>query len=139
MAETDKIVPPITEELRPFFEGAKNNRLVIQKCESCGKLRFPPAQVCPECLSHKLGWVAVSGHGRVYSYSIMHRAYHPAFAGKVPYALVVVELEEGGKIMSNVVGIQPHRLKCGMPVEVIFERISDEVVLPKFKPAAFAS
>ena len=65
----------------------------------------------------------------------MHRAYHPAFAGKVPYALVVVELEEGGKITSNVVGIDPHRLKCGMPVEVIFEKITDEVVLPRFKPA----
>ena len=135
MAETDKISPQVTDELRPFFEGASKGRLVVQKCDACGKLRFPPAQVCAECMSRNLGWVAVSGRGAVYSYTIMHRAYHPAFAGKVPYALVVVELEEGGKITSNVVGIDPHRLKCGMAVEVIFEKITDEVVLPRFKPA----
>jgi uncharacterized OB-fold protein len=135
MAEADKIIPQVTDELRPFFEGARNGRLVVQKCESCGKLRFPPAQVCAECMSRNLSWVAVSGRGMVYSYTIMHRAYHPAFAAKVPYALVVVELEEGGKITSNVVGIDPHRLKCGMPVEVIFEKFTDEVVLPKFQPA----
>lgn len=135
MAEADKIIPQVTDELRPFFEGARNGRLVVQKCDACGKLRFPPAVVCAECMSRNLSWVAVSGRGTVYSYTIMHRAYHPAFAGKLPYALVVVELEEGGKITSNVVGIDPHRLKCGMPVEVTFENITDEVVLPKFKPA----
>jgi uncharacterized OB-fold protein len=136
MADENQIVPPITDELRPFFDGARKHQLVVQQCRRCGKLRFPPAQICPECLSHDLQWTAVSGRGKVFSYSIMHRAYHPSFAGKVPYALVVVELEEGGKINSNVIGIEPHRLKCGMPVEVTFERISNEVTLPKFKPAA---
>ncbi len=136
MAEAEKIIPPITDELRPFFDGARKHQLVVQKCNRCGKLRFPPAQICAECLSHDLSWTAVSGRGKVFSYSIMHRAYHPAFAAKIPYALVVVELEEGGKINSNVVGIEPHRLKCGMAVEVTFEEINDEVVLPKFRPAA---
>jgi uncharacterized OB-fold protein len=136
MPDSDRIIPPITEELRPFFEGARNRQLVVQKCERCAKVRFPPAPICPECLSHDLRWTAVSGRGRVFSYSVMHRAYHPAFANKVPYALVVIELEEGGKINSNVVGIEPHRLRCGMAVEVTFEQVSDEVVLPKFKPVA---
>jgi uncharacterized OB-fold protein len=135
MAEADKIILQVTDELRPFFEGARKSRLVVQKCDACGKLRFLPAQVCAECMSRDLSWVAVSGRGAVYSYTIMHRAYHPAFAGKLPYALVVVEFEEGGKITSNVVGIDPHRLRCGMPVEVIFEKVTDEVVLPRFKPA----
>jgi uncharacterized OB-fold protein len=111
MPDENKIAPPITDELRPFFDGARNHRLVVQKCGSCGRLRFPPASICSECLSHDLQWTAVSGRGRVFSYSIMHRAYHPAFANKVPYALVVIELEEGGKLNSNVVGIEPHRLQ----------------------------
>ncbi len=136
MPDSDRIIPPITEELRPFFDGARNHQLVVQKCGRCGRLRFPPASICSECLSHDLHWTAVSGRGTVFSYSVMHRAYHPAFADKVPYALVVIELEEGGKINSNVVGIEPHRLRCGMAVEVTFEQVGDEVVLPKFKPVA---
>jgi uncharacterized OB-fold protein len=139
MADTEKIIPQVTDELRPFFEGARRNRLVVQQCADCGKRRFPPGEICAECLSRRLSWVEVCGRGRVYSYSIMHRAYHPAFAGKVPCALVVVELEEGGKIMSNVVGMDPHQLKCGMPLEVTFEKITEEIVLPKFRPAPISA
>jgi uncharacterized OB-fold protein len=139
VADPDKIIPQITEELRPFFDGAKRNRLLVQHCNACGKNRFPPVQICPECLSRNLSWVEACGRGRLYSYSIMHRAYHPAFAAKVPYVLVVVELEEGGKITSNVVGIDPQQLKCGISLEVTFENVTEEVVLPKFRPSGISS
>jgi uncharacterized protein len=133
MAEEAKLVPQVTPELKPFFDAARNRQLAVQKCDDCGKLRFPASPVCLACDSPKASWVPVSGRGQVFSFTIMHRAYHPAI--KVPYTLAVIELKEGVKMTSNVVGIEPSKVKCGMPVEVIFEKLSDEVTLPKFRPA----
>jgi len=134
MAEEAKLIPQVTRELKPFFDAARNNQLAVQKCDNCGTLRFPAAPLCLACDSPKASWVPVSGKGEVFSFTIMHRAYHPAI--KVPYTLAVIELKEGAKITSNVVGIQPSKVKCGMPVEVVFEKLNDEVTLPKFRPAA---
>ncbi len=118
----------------PFFEASKRGQLVVQKCESCGTLRFPPRPLCSHCLSPEASWIPVSGRGEVYSFNIMHQVYHPGFAPEIPYAVVVIKLEEGAKMTSNLVGIKPHEIKCGMPVEVVFEKLSDEVTLPKFRP-----
>ncbi len=134
MAEEAKLIPQVTRELKPFFDAARNNQLALQKCDDCGKLRFPAAPLCLACDSPKASWVPVSGKGEVFSFTIMHRAYHPAI--KVPYTLAVIELKEGAKITSNVIGIEPAKVKCGMPVEVVFEKLNDEVTLPKFRPAA---
>ena len=133
MAEEAKLIPNITRELKPFFDAARNHQLAVQKCDACGKLRFPAAPLCLACDSDKASWVTVSGRGQVFSFTVMHRAYHPAI--KVPYTLAVIELNEGVKITSNVIGIEPSKVKCGMPVEVVFEKLSDEVTLPKFRPA----
>ncbi len=134
MAEEAKLIPQVTRELKPFFDAARNNQLAVQKCDNCGTLRFPAAPLCLACDSPKASWVPVSGKGEVFSFTIMHRAYHPAI--KVPYTLAVIELKEGAKITSNVIGIEPSKVKCGMPVEVVFEKLNDEVTLPKFRPAA---
>jgi uncharacterized protein len=134
MAETTKPIPRVTPELAPFFEAGKHGQLVVQKCESCGTLRFPPRPLCSRCLSPHAVWTPVSGRGEVYSFNVMHQVYHPGFAPEIPYAVVVIKLEEGAKMLSNLVGIKPHEIKCGMPVEVVFERLSDEVTLPKFRP-----
>jgi len=134
MAEATKPIPRVTPELAPFFEASKRGQLVVQKCESCGTLRFPPRPLCSRCLSPHAAWTPVSGRGEVYSFNVMHQVYHPGFAPEIPYAVVVVKLEEGAKMLSNLVGIKPHEIRCGMPVEVIFERLSDEVSLPKFRP-----
>ena len=133
MAEEAKLIPNVTRELKPFFDAARNHQLAVQKCDACGKLRFPAAPLCLACDSDKASWVTVSGRGQVFSFTVMHRAYHPAI--KVPYTLAVIELNEGVKITSNVIGIEPSKVKCGMPVEVVFEKLSDEVTLPKFRPA----
>ena len=133
MAEEAKLIPNVTRELKPFFDAARNHQLAVQKCDVCGTMRFPAAPLCLSCDSDKASWVTVSGRGQVFSFTVMHRAYHPAI--KVPYTLAVIELNEGVKITSNVIGIEPSRVKCGMPVEVVFEKLNDEVTLPKFQPA----
>jgi uncharacterized protein len=120
--------------MAPFFEGARHGRLMVQKCADCGMLSFPASERCSKCLSTRSEWESVSGRGEVYSFNIMHQVYHPGFAAEVPYAVVVVKLEEGPKIVSNLAGVRPHEIKCGMPVEVIFEKINDQVTLPKFRP-----
>ena len=105
MAEEAKLIPQVTRELKPFFDAARNNQLAVQKCDNCGTLRFPAAPLCLACDSPKASWVPVSGKGEVFSFTVMHRAYHPAI--KVPYTLAVIELKEGAKITSNVIGIEP--------------------------------
>ena len=128
--------PSITPDLAEFFAGAKRGELMVQKCEGCGALRFPAYETCANCLDKRAKWVPVSGRGKIYSFNIMHQVYHPGFAGEVPYAVVVIKLEEGAKVVSNLVGIKPAEIRCGMPVEVVFEKLSEEVTLPKFRPRA---
>ena len=133
MPEISKPIPAITPDLREFFDGARAGRLMVQKCDSCGALRFPAHDLCSKCNSTLSRWVQVSGRGTVFSFNIMHQLYHPGFASEVPYAVVMVELEEGCKFVSNLLGIKPHEIKCGMPVEVTFEKLNDEVSMPKFR------
>ena len=129
-----KPIPTITTDMVEFFEGARRGQLMVQKCDGCGELRFPPHEICTRCLGRTSSWVAVSGRGEVYSFNIMHQIYHPGFATEVPYAVVVVKLEEGVKFVSNLMGVKPAEINCGMPVEVTFEKLSDQVMLPKFRP-----
>ena len=133
MPEISKPIPAITPDMRDFFEGARAGRLMVQKCDSCGTLRFPAHELCSKCNSTDSRWVPVCGRGEVFSFNIMHQLYHPGFAKEVPYAVVMVELEEGCKFVSNLLGIKPHEIKCGMPVEVTFEKLNDEVSMPKFR------
>jgi uncharacterized OB-fold protein len=137
MEEEAKLIPRVTRELKPFFDAARDHQLAVQKCDNCGTLRFPAALLCLACDSDKASWVPVSGRGEVFSFTVMHRAYHPAF--KAPYTLAVIELKEGVRMTSNVIGIEPSKVRCGMPVEVVFDRLSDEVTLPRFRPAQPAS
>ena len=130
-----KPVPAITPEMRPFFEGARRRELRVQRCAACGAQRFPARAICSDCLSTDSEWVSVSGRGEIFSFNVMHQVYHPGFAGEVPYAVVVVKLAEGPKMVSNLVGVPPKDIRVGMPVRVVFEDITDEVTLPKFAPA----
>jgi uncharacterized OB-fold protein len=122
--------------MREFYDAAREGRLMVQRCVGCGALRFPAYEICSKCNSTRSEWVQVSGRGTVYSFNIMHQLYHPGFATEVPYAVVVVELDEGCKFISNLLGVKPHEIKCGMAVEVAFEKLSDSVSLPKFRPRA---
>ncbi len=134
MAQTSKPIPTVSAELAPFFEAAKAGQLVLQKCDSCGMLRFPPRELCSHCLAAGASWVPVTGRGEIFSYNIIHQVYHPGFAADVPYPVVVVQLEEGARMVSNLVDVQTRDVRCGMPVEVVFEKLNDEITLPKFRP-----
>ncbi len=129
-----KPLPHIDEVNRPFWEAAKRHELVLQKCQECGHYRYPPGSICPHCLSDRLTWVKVSGRGTVHTWTVFHRAYHPAFTQDVPYAVVVIELEEGPRLLSNLVDCKIEGIRVGRPVEVVFEDVTTEVTLPKFRP-----
>jgi uncharacterized OB-fold protein len=129
-------VPAPTPAIAPFLEAAKRGELVVQRCGTCGALRFPAREVCSRCLSREVSWVPVSGRGTVWSFVVMHQAAHPWFAARVPYAVVQVELEEGVRMISNLLDVPPAEMRIGMPVEVVFDPVADGVVLPRFRPRA---
>jgi uncharacterized OB-fold protein len=131
-----KPLPQITPEMAPFWEAARRHQLVVQRCAGCGRARFPARDQCSDCLSRDSEWVPVSGRGRIFSYAVMHQVYHPGFADEVPYAVVVVELDEGGRLVSNLVGCPVDAIRIDMPVEVVFDDVTPEVTLPKFRPRA---
>ena len=136
MAEYLKPLPHMGLESLIFWEGARNHELLIQKCLDCGRYRFYPRSICPSCLSYEVEWVKASGRGKIYSFTVSYRAPSPGFKADVPYNIAIVELEEGVRLMSNIVGCDNDDLKIGMPVEVVFEPATPEVTIPKFKPAA---
>ena len=134
-AAPSRPVPAITPEMAPFWDAARRHELVAQRCLECDTFRFPAREVCSRCLSRRAEWERVSGRGRVFSVVVMHQANHPWFAARTPYAVVVVELEEGARMLSSVVGREPHAIRIGMPVEVTFDDLTPEVSLPLFRPA----
>ncbi len=128
-----RLAPTITPDTQFFWDAAKERKLVIQRCASCGALRHPPRPMCPRCRS--LEWEAVdaSGRGSLYSFVMPLYPQYPWF--EYPYVVALVELEEGTRIVTNVVGAAPETLTIGMPVEVCFEEFDDGLVLPQFTPA----
>ena len=135
MSDYAKPIPTPSEDSQPYWEAARNHELKLQQCGECNAFRFPPAEVCSECTSDAYDWKPVSGKGRVFSFVIYHRAYHPGFQDEIPYVVGVIELDEGARMLSNVIGCKPEEVRCDMPVEVSFEDITDEMSLPKFRPA----
>jgi uncharacterized OB-fold protein len=107
----------------------------MQKCQQCGYIRFPASIVCPKCHSLEAEWAKLSGKGRVYSFIIYHQAYHPSYKDDLPYAVAIIQLDEGPRMESNIIGCKMEDIKIDMPVEVVFDDVTDEVTLPKFKPA----
>lgn len=133
MAEYKKPLPAISPVSRRFWEGCKQHRLLIQRCHDCGAYRHYPRPMCPQCNSMNTDWVEVSGKGKVFTWTTVHHPAHPAFMD-LPYAVVVVELEEGARLVTNVVDCKPEELYIGMPVKVVFEDVTNEITLPKFRP-----
>jgi uncharacterized OB-fold protein len=128
---------PIPDELsRPFFDAARRGELVLQRCRACGQYVALGSRVCTECLGEELDWTAVSGRGTLFTFGIMHQLYHPAFEAELPYNLAVVELDEGPRLNSNVVGVANNDLRIGMRLEATFTQQGGDVWLPRFKPLA---
>lgn len=129
---TEKLLPVIDPESRFFWEMCAQQKLMIQQCEDCGKHVFYPRSICPHCMSDRLRWVESSGRGRVYSYTVARRPGGPGFEKEVPYIVAIIELEEGVRMMSTIVDIPIEEVRCGMPVQVVFEKLTEEITLPKF-------
>ena len=126
-----KPIPRPAPESLPFWEGAKVQRLLLPRCNACSQFWFPPAQRCPHCLAADFAWRETSGKGRIYSFVVFHRVYHPAFEADVPYVVAIVELDEGPRILSNIVGTLPDAVRCDARVAVTFDTLGD-VTIPKF-------
>jgi len=131
-AQIAKPLPEADDASRPFWDGAMEGRLMLMRCADCKAWRLPSRHHCDQCLSSDSTWEQASGRGVVRTFGIMHQKYHPAF--EVPYNITIVELAEGPRITTNLVGISNADIRVGMPVVVDWERHSD-VALPKFRPA----
>lgn len=128
-------IPKPTPETQPYWDAAKQHRLVIQRCSDCGLHYFYPRPLCPACLSRQVVWVEASGRGRLHTFVINQRAPRK-FPIAGPFVIGIVELEEGPKMLTHIVDVAPDpaALRCDMPVEVVFEDITAEITLPKFRP-----
>jgi uncharacterized OB-fold protein len=128
-----RFLPVPTPETRHFWAGALEGELRLQRCDDCAHTYFPPRPFCPACASRSVSVYAASGRATLHSYVINHRAA-PGF--EAPYSIAIVELEEGPRMMSNVVDVEqtPEALELDMPLEVTFRSLSDEIALPLFRP-----
>jgi uncharacterized OB-fold protein len=134
MAEPTRARPKPTPETQHFWDGTQAGELRLQRCDSCANVYFPPRPFCPSCASRKVSVFKATGKGKLYSYVIHHRPV-PGFTP--PYAIAVVELAEGPRMMTNIVDCPqtPEALKLDMALEPAFERIDDEITLALFRPA----
>ena len=116
-----------------FYAFCREHELRFQRCTTCTTWRHMPRESCRNCGSFEWGWELSSGRGTIFSWTVIHRALHPGFAEALPYAAVVVELEEGVRLVSHVSNLSLDELKLGTPVEVFFEEVTEEVTLHKFR------
>lgn len=122
--------PQPTAETRAYWEGARNGRLMIQRCADCGRHQFYPRPFCTTCLTERVDWVEAGGRGHVVTFTICRIAAHPAL--KPPYAVALVELDEGVRLLANLVDCALDAIRCDARVQVRFERLDDEITLPQF-------
>jgi len=130
-----KPLPHIDEEMRPWWEALQRHELYVQKCYDCGGLRFHPRAVCPDCLSSRTEWLRASGSGKIYTFTVTYQNQAAGFRDSLPYVMAWVELDEGVKLLTNVVDCPPEQVKIGMSVEAVFDDVTSAVTLLKFRPA----
>lgn len=133
MSEYAKPLPTLTDENRPFWDACRAGRLSLQRCSACAHWRYPISRFCPRCLSPDFEWTSVSGRGTVFSYVVFHQSYHAGFKGDVPYNVAMIQLEEGPRMYSNIVGTPNDQVRIGDAVEVVFDPVTPEVTIPRFR------
>jgi uncharacterized protein len=126
--------PPESDAAKPFWAATRDRRLVLQWCRTCERPIHYPREACPTCLGDELEFRPSPGDGVVYAVSVMPKPANPLMAGREPYAVVLVDLDEGARMMSNVVGVEPDAVEVGMAVQVTWEALSDGRHLPVFEP-----
>lgn len=135
----EKPLPKLNGDNTSFWEGCRQHELRFQQCAACGHVRWPPALLCPRCHCTETNWLISAGIGRVYTYAVYHIAYHPGFAAELPYTVAVVALDEGPRLLTNIVHCRPEEVTCDMQVKVFWEDIDESITLPKFRPLVVLS
>jgi uncharacterized protein len=133
--EYDKLVPAITPDTQPYWDGLRQGRLMLQCCAGCRKVRHYPRPVCDACWSMGTNWVQASGRGSVHSWTVTHYAFHPGYKGELPYLLLTVDLPEGVRMNAQARGIDAASVSIGMPVQIGFDAVTNTLTLPVFEPA----
>lgn len=136
MSEYNLPLPAMTTLSKEYWDGCKAEKLLYQQCKDCGEVIFFPKYLCPNCMSHNLEWLQSAGKGKILTFTVTYESAPPAFYAAVPYAVAIIELDEGYRMMSNIVECDFDTLECDMPVEVVFDPVTEEVTLPKFRPLA---
>jgi uncharacterized OB-fold protein len=137
MTDYMKPIPKTDPVTAPFWESLRNEKIEIQRCGDCKSFVFYPRALCPHCSSRQLTWTPMSGRGRIYTMTIVHKG-PGAFKADEPYVVALVELDEGCRLMTNVVEVEadPSKVKIGMPVEIVYDHVTAALTLPKFRPVA---
>jgi uncharacterized protein len=123
---------PVTQ---PFWDSLKAHAIKLQHCAACDMFVYYPRAVCPTCLSTELVWMDVSGRGVIHAFTIPHRHPNPAFSERAPYVVVLVELQEGVRMLSNLVDVEPvaEQVPIGAPVEIVYDDVNETITLPCFR------
>ncbi|HEX9713739.1 MAG TPA: Zn-ribbon domain-containing OB-fold protein [Actinomycetota bacterium] len=131
-------LPVADIETKPYWDAAAEGKLLVKHCSACDRAFFYPREHCPRCWSKDTSWREASGRGIVYTFTVIHQNDLPPFKDRVPYVIAIVELEEGLRMTTNIEGIDPGEVRCGLPVQASFraeQRDDDTVHLPVFRPA----
>lgn len=134
MTEYARPIPVADETSAPFYEGAKRHELVLARCGRCGQWRLPSREHCPDCWSTDVRYETASGRGVLYSFAVMHQQLVPGFEDLIPYHFAIVELDEGPRLVTSIVGCPVEALRVGMPVEATYDDVSEETTLIRFRP-----
>lgn len=132
----ERPLPEITPLTEPFWSALRERKLVVQRCGACGTLRFPPEVGCYECGSMESSWVSMSGRATLWSWTVGHPPLLPFFAERAPWPVVVVQLEEGPRMVTNVVDVPVEQYVIGMPLVAEYEDVADDVTLVVFRRAS---
>jgi len=130
-----KPVPRVNETTKPYWDGARLGKLLLQRCNACRTVVHYPRAWCSKCWATDLEWIEATGRGHVITFTIVHQAPYESYAADVPYVLAVIRLEEGPQMMANVLGVDPSRMRVELPVHVVFEERGDGFRVPQFEPA----
>ena len=133
--EYNKPVPVIDERSRPWWDASRRHELLLQSCGICGHVAFPPVSCCPNCRAADPSWIPASGRGTIWSWTVFHKSYFTGFAADIPYAVAIVELDEGPRLWTQVIGVPNSDLSIGLAVRAVFDDVTAEVTLVKFRLA----
>lgn len=134
MKAYDKPRPIVSPIEQPYWDFLRQHEIRLQRCAACGVFRFPASAVCAECDSGQFAWERISGNGEVSSWVVFHKCYFPSFAGEIPYNVAMIELEEGPLFIANIVDIDNAAIRRGMPVEIVFDDVAEDLTIPRFRP-----